>query len=348
MTILKLYFILVLIVGFFGCTIPEQQTNAKPFLVETKSLKADTVITSTIYYNEHILCLQEDHKIFVLDTLLQKDSLLTDKFLSIKADFLLPYNDTIFIGTDKDLYFLNKDFTLTTYNQKPFQYGLPYYNDETYYVYACSAGEWGGSVFFWNKKTNKTYSYPATDVQQVFKFRDTFIVSNFLSHLSGFSDYLFIKDPTTLYELKDEKQKTFCNWYMKVDSIKDTKLFDTITPPGVKYYSDTFTTRTLTTFPYKNEIYSIYSTDSATILAKFENLKLIPVDTLLPKRLTFHNAKTHIQANGIVTAYEATWAMSLEGNPWKSYQSTGLIFIQNGKITFLEFQTPHMWTNNSR
>ena len=41
--------------------------------------------------------------------------------------------------------------------------------------------------------------------------------------MSGFSDYLSIKDPTKLYELKDEKQKTFCNWYMEVDSIKDKK-----------------------------------------------------------------------------------------------------------------------------
>lgn len=348
MTIRKTFFVLVLAAGFFGCVTSEQQTIAKRFIVKTKSLRADTVITSAIYFGGHILCLQADQKIFVLDSLLEPDNNLTANFSKLKVDFLQPYNDTIFIGTDEDLFFLNKDFTLKSYRPSPFNYRLPYYNDDTYYVYACSAGEWGGAVFFWNKKTDKTYSYPATDVQQVFKFRDTFVVSNFLAHLSGISDYLFIKDPTELYELKEEKQKTFCNWYMEVDSIKDTKLFNTITPQGVKYYSDTFTTRTLTTFPYDNEIYSIYCTDSLTILAKFQNSKLLPVDTLLLHGLTFHDSRTHLTNEANVTAFEATWAVGGERNSWTPYQNTGLIFIKDNKITFLEFQTPHKWTNNSR
>ena len=206
----------------------------------------------------------------------------------------------------------------------------------------------GWCSFFWNKKANKTYSYPVTYVEQVFEFGDTHMLFQiFASDLNGISDYLFIRDTTKLDELKDEKQKTFGNWYMKVDSIKGTKLFDTTTPPGVKYYSDIFTTRTLTTFPYQNEIYSIYCTDSVTILSKFQNSKLILVDTLLRIKFYFQDAKTHLITNKIVTVYEETWAVGGEGDSWTPYQNTGLIFIQNNKITFLEFQTPHMWTKNN-
>jgi hypothetical protein len=345
MTTFKLYSILIFLIGFFACTTKAHQTSVKTFTIITKSLKADTVITSAVYFSAHIICLQADHKIFVVDTSLNEDKNLTAKFESVKADFLLPFNDTIFIGTDKGIHFLEKDFSLKLYNLQPFKYGLPYYNDDTYYVHACSAGEWGGAVFFWNRKTNKTYSYPATDVQQVFKFDNTYVVSNFLAHMSGISDYLFIKDPTQLYELKSEQQKTFCNWYMSVDSIKGTKLFDTITPQGVKYYSDTFTTRTLTTFPYKNELYSIYCTDSATILAKFKNSRLVPIDTLLKQELTFQEAKTHLTEENIVTAYEAVWAMG-DIHRMIDHQNSGLIYIHNKQITFLEFQTPHMWTEN--
>ena len=347
MKTLKLYSLAFLSISFFACKTEKQRDNTDLFTVETKSLTADTVVTSAVYFGGHIFCLQADHKIFALDTLLQKEESLTAKFSNLKADFLLSYNDTIFIGTKKVIYFLDRDVTLKRYDRQPFKYQLPAYTDDSYYVYACSAGEWGGAVFFWDKKSNKTYSYPATGVQQIFKFADTYVVSNFLAH-SGFSDYLFIKDPTKLYELKDEKQKIFCNWYTSVDSIKDTKLFDTATPPGVRYYQDTFITRTLTTFPYKNELYSIYCTDSATVLAKFQNSKLIPVDTLLRRKLTFHDAATHLTNNRVITAYEATWAVGGQGDTWTPYQNTGLILIRNNKITIIELQTAHMWSNNSR
>jgi hypothetical protein len=348
MTTLKLYSLVLLAISFFACRTQEQQRKTELFTVETKTLTADTVVTSAVYFNGHIFCLQADHKIFALDTLLRIDSSLTGKFSNIKPHFLQSFNDTILIGTKNKLYFLDQDFTLKGYNRQPFKYGLPYYNDDTYYVHACSVGEFGGAVFFWNKQTDKTYSYPAKAVQQVFKFGDTYVVSNFLAHMSGFSDYLFIKDPTKLYELIDEKQKNFCNWYVEVDSLKGKRFSDTATASGVKYYSDTFTTRTLTTFPYNKELYSIYCTDSATILAKFQNLKLISVDTLLHHRLYFHNANTHLADNTSVTAYEATWAVGREGNSWTPYQNTGLICIRNNRITFIEFQTPHMQTNNSR
>lgn len=307
------------------------------------------MITSAVYYAGHILCLQGDDKLFVLDTTLNLVDSLTAKFSKLKIQFLHSYSDTILLSTEKDIFYLDSGFVIKKYNNTPFKYQFPYFTDSTYYVYACSAGEWGGAVFFWNKKTNRTFSYPATDVQQVFKFNDEYVVSSFLAHLSGISDYLFIKDPTKMYELKDEKQKTFCNWYMEVDSIKDKKLFDTLTPPGVKYYSDSFTTKTVTTFPYKNELYSIYCTNSATILAKFKNQKLFPVDTLLHYRLTFSNAKTQLTPNGSVTAYQATWAQGGEGNTWTPFQNTGLIFRKFNSITFLEFQTPYMPTrSNSR
>lgn len=334
---LKFFVAFFAAVAFFACK-PQVKPTTKPFIVETRSLKGDTVITSAVLFEGKIVCLQQDHKIFVLDSLLTRNNELTAKFSKVKVDFLERYNNTILIGSDKEIYEIDKGFELKNYNRYLFRNRVPDYDDSTWYVYSCSVGEWGGSVFFWNKQTNKTYSYPATGVQQVFKFHDTYVVSNYLAHLSGFSDYLFIKDPTALYEIKTDSLKTFCNWYMDVDSIKQRKKF----PTGVTYYEDTFITRTLATFPHNYEIYSIYCTDSATILAKFKDQKLIPVDTLLHRGLTFHNTKTYLTNNRSVTSYEATWAAGWEGSPLLPYQNTGLVVINDNKITFLEFQTPHM------
>jgi len=341
--------IFLFLTAFIACNTQKQDIKAKDFSVSIKSLKGDTIISSAVYYAGHILCLQEDSKLFVLDTAFNFVVSLTAKFSKLKFQSLHSYNDTILLLTDKDFFYLDTGFELKQYKNKNFKYGIPAYNDSTYYVYGCSVGEFGGSVFFLNKQSNKTYSYPATAVQQVLKFKDNYIVSSFLAHMSGFSDYLSIKDPTKLYELKDEKQKTFCNWYMEVDSIRDRKRSDTITPPGVKYYADKFTTRTMVTFSYNDILYSIYCTDSATILAKHVNFKLIPVDTLLRKKIPFQDAASHLTNNIVLTAYRESWATSDTNDKIINYQNTGLIFIKDNRITFLEFKTPHMWMqSNSR
>lgn len=323
-----------------------QALKAGDFLISVRSIKGDTIINSAVYYAGHILCLQDDNKIFVLDTAFNFVDSLTKKFSSQKFELLHSYNDTILLSTGKDIFYLDTGFVLKKYDYQPFKYRVPYYTDSTYYVYACDAGEWGGSVFFWNRKTNKTYSYPATGVQQILKFKGKYVISSFLAHLSGFSDYLSVKDPAKLYELKDEKQKTFCNWW-SVDSIVNSKLFDTVTPPGVKYYADKSTTRTLIVFPYNDTLYSIYSTDSGTILAKHVDFKLVTVDTLLKRGILFNDASTYLADNIAVTSYKASLATIEANDKIINYQNTGLIFVHDKRITFIEFVTPHMWKENN-
>lgn len=336
--------IFILLTAFIACSNRQQDIKAKEFAVVVKSIKGDTIISSAVYYDGHIICLQADSKVFVLDTTFNRNDSLTAQFSKLKVQYLHTYNDTILLLTDKDIFYLDTSFLLKKYNNRPFKYGLPNYNDSAYDIYACSAGEWGGSVFFLDKQTNKTYSYPATAVQQVLKFKDNYIVSSFLPHLSGFSDYLSIKDPTKLYELKDERQKTFCNWW-SVDSLKKLNLVDTITPAGVKYYADKFTTRTLTVFAFEDTLYSIYCTDAATLLAKHVNHKLIPVDTLLNRKVSFYNASTHTINNISITAYNASWGTYDSHDKELQYQNTGLLFRVGNKITFLSFKTPHMYTD---
>jgi len=196
--------------------------------------------------------------------------------------------------------------------------------------------KWGGSVFFLNKKTNKVYSYPSTDVQQVLKFKDNYIVSN---SSRGFSGFLSISDPTKLFELKEEIQKTYCNWYVTVDSLKHKKWAGISLQRGVKSYVDTFGVKTLTTFPFNNELYSIYSTDSATILAKHKDFKLVTVDTLLKKSIIFYEASTHLANNFFITAYRASWYVGYGNDKQLNHKNSGLIFMQGNTIRFLEFNS---------
>jgi hypothetical protein len=60
----KFYSFFIFIVGFLACKTQGPQTQPKNFTIDVKSLQADTVITSAVYFGGHILCLQADHKIF--------------------------------------------------------------------------------------------------------------------------------------------------------------------------------------------------------------------------------------------------------------------------------------------
>ena len=103
----------------------------------------------------------------------------------------------------------------------------------------------------------------------------------------------------------------------------------------------------MATFSSNDTLYSIYSTDSATILAKHISFKLIPVDTLLKRGIHFQVTVTHLTNDIVVTAYRDSWSTIDASNKIINYQNTGLIFIKDNRITFLEFKTPHMWTESN-
>ncbi len=337
---LRILIILFFLTAIIACSSPQQDIRGNEFIISANSIKADTIINSAVYFAGYILCLQEDNKLFVLDTSFNFNDSLTSKFSKFKFNSLRSYNDTLLLFNNDTYFYLDSGFILKEYKPQNFKYGIPLYNDSTYDVYGCSLGEFGGSVFFREKLTNKYYSYPATAVQQVLKYKGNYIVSSFLAHMTGFSDYLSINDPTKLYELKDEKQKNYCNWWIEIDSIREKRRFETKTPPGVNYYADSISKRTLTIFPHSDTLYSIYSTDSVTILAKHENFKLTTIDTLLKKRIHFHEAKTNMTNNVAVTVYRESWSTSDSNNNFINHLNTGLIFIRDNRITFLEFKKP--------
>ncbi|HVU84220.1 MAG TPA: hypothetical protein VHC50_05235, partial [Puia sp.] len=222
----------------------------------------------------HIICLQADGKAFVLDTAFRRDNKLTDNFAAYRFDLLKPFRDTVFLATSRQVFVLGNDLSLHLLSKPPFDdsLGFPYFGDSRYRVYACSVGEFGAAVRFLDAKTGQLYAYPATNPQQVFFFHGEYVVSSYLAHMEGFSDYLFIKDPGKLYPTR---KQTACNWF--IDTAMHIKIppAGQANPAGVRYYEDSFISRTLACFPLGDSLYSIYSTDSATVLARFSGQHLV-------------------------------------------------------------------------
>ncbi|MBL7884081.1 MAG: hypothetical protein JNL69_08425, partial [Bacteroidia bacterium] len=250
-----------------------------------------------------------------------------------KIDFLFSYHDSVIVVTKNKTFFIDNSFNLQEVKRKERMYGDGPYEDSLYHVYACCAGEFGGSVFFLNKKSNKTYSYFATCATQILKFKDQYVVCNNLGHLSGSMSFLFVPDPTKLYELTDENQKNHCNWYVEVDSLKN--YWKKSPKGGVNFYSGAYSTMSLISFIVSDSLYSFLTNDSTTFIAVHKGDTTYERHRILSKPIRFHQTQIIKAGNKLISLYQLTG-----GSPIEAYftrgNNSGLIIIDKNKIDILD------------
>ncbi|WPO90656.1 hypothetical protein [Chryseobacterium sp. HR92] len=132
------------------------------------------------------------------------------------------------------------------------------YNDTTYEVWKTCSGEWGGTVYFKNKKTGKIYCAEATCPVSVNKINNNYYISNSLSHLFGSSDILEITDPETMEQVTK----------IPVSPSDIIMRKEYHSSKGTKKLIDTSGVIIMSSFVYKQKLYSIllnHRTKQATI-----------------------------------------------------------------------------------
>jgi hypothetical protein len=143
-----------------------------------------------------------------------------------------------------------------------------FYEDENYIVKDSCRGEFGGTVEFRNKKTEKVYVAKATCPSSLIKIDGKYYLTTSLAHLSGFSGIYEIADPTKLTELKED------------DSEKD-KFFKKKSDSGLKELYRNIGGTILVSFPYNDKLYFITSDRDGTYLTERKESKLVKIKKLL-------------------------------------------------------------------
>ncbi|OBW40600.1 hypothetical protein AB670_03064 [Chryseobacterium sp. MOF25P] len=155
-------------------------------------------------------------------------------------------------------------------NQKP--YGLVF-QDEKYEVWNNCSGEWGGTIYFKNKHNGKIRYAQSTCAVSVNKIGDKYYISNASTHLYEKSSILEIINPE-----KMELTLRLPPFHPEIE----TREYETKSNLGTKTIVDSVGVSILTSFVYKNNLYSIlknYKNDIITI-SKVENTKFKTVQTL--------------------------------------------------------------------
>jgi hypothetical protein len=328
-----IFFLLTILASCSGR--PEKNNAHVVFSKRDFPLPTDTTIRSIAYLNGYLILLQDDGKLIALDSAYRRMKNIEEKLASLKGAFLARYNDTLFVGNKNKAFYLKPDFSLVDYSTKRSMYGDVLLEDSAYLIYGCCAGEFGGSVFFLNKQTGKTYSYFATCPSQVLRYGKEYVVCNNLAHRSNHMSFLAVKDPTSLFEITDEKLKNHCNWYATIDSLKD---YTQVSKKGSVRFYDAYDAMSLVSFAYEDSLYSILSVPKATVVAIHRGDTTIAIDTLLARKIPFHQTQVIQAGKKIVCLYRLT-----EGSPvaayWTRGNNTGLIVVGENKIDFLERQT---------
>lgn len=287
--------ILALLIGM-ACN---KQSGNDVFKINSYSIAINGSVKSTIYYKGNFYCLTDSGKFVCLSEGFEINRPLTDSINQRQFDYFYLGNDTLIAGnysedtTAKNL-FLDNNLKWKRLTRNQYGGGV-IYEDDLYTVESCCVGEFGGAAFFKDKRTKRVFSCPATCATAVNKFNNSYYLTNSLNHLSGFSEFLKIDDPSKLYELTADSLKNHCNWWMSLipeedhsDRKKYTKSkarFET----GTQKIFDTIGVISLTSFIYNDKLYHVnYDMQKAFISTLQENT-LITLDTITNKSLWSYN-----------------------------------------------------------
>ena len=170
-------------------------------------------------------------------------------------------NDSLFV---KESQFEKKNFVLGEY-VADFKLTktreLKFYQDELYDIYATCNGEWGGTIYFKDKKTKRSYEASSTCPIVINKIDNGYYVTNYMGHMMGFSSVLKIIDPTKL-------EKSDLNFDKHEGSHYDK---------GVEVLLDTMNFYIPTSFVADKQLFHLYSDENGTYIGNIENKKMMPI-----------------------------------------------------------------------
>lgn len=285
---MRYFIILILTITVWSCGEKSKSAHVDKFVIKTYSIALDTNVQTTLYFNNHYYCLTAKRQFICLDNEFKVDSSITNSISQQPFDYSYISGDSLIaVVYVKDAiskeYYLNSELKWQPLSKtlKP----NPFFEDDKFTVSSCCAGEWGGAVYFTNKKSNRVYSCPATCATIINKIGEIYFLTNTLEHISGSTKILKIEDPTKLYELTADSLKNHCNWWTKFVTWEDyfagMKKFEI----GTQKIFDTIGVLTLTSFVFNNNLYHINSDRNKTFISKIQGDSLLILDSIFNKRL---------------------------------------------------------------
>lgn len=169
---------------------------------DTFDFKHEGELEQVAYFDNKYFCVinHSDKKLIILD----EEGTYTNEVLTPKAIENTSYydlvieNDSLFLklkeGDEENFVLVNNNTEFQPIEKRNFKI----FEDDEYNIYANCHGEWGGALYFQNKKTKEKYEAESTCAIIVNKIKNEYYVTNALRHMGVYSNVSKISDPEKL------------------------------------------------------------------------------------------------------------------------------------------------------
>lgn len=195
-------------------------------------------------------------------------------------------------------------------------YGL-LYKDEKYEVRKSCSGEWGGTIYFKDRKSGLIYYAIATCPVSVNKINGKYYISNSLNHLFGHSYILEISNPESM-ELAEKIPLNLPDVINRQYKAKSNQ--------GTKTLVDSSGVIIVASFVYNQKLYSVLSSNDGkqTTISELKDRKFQTV-LKLPEKLFYSEPIIAKKADNNLSLYFQ--------NP-----KSGILHIRDSKIELIYYQ----------
>jgi hypothetical protein len=198
------------------------------------------------------------------------------------------------------------------------------FEDDKYIVFGVCHGEWGGTVYFFNKISQQTYFTKATCANTVTKINGKYLVLSELGHMDGSTTLKEIENPDKL-TLTDKKKinKPFRGQALGyADSSKQAKtVFDFY---GIQFFGS---------FPFDDKDLYIVNWRQRTFLADITDSTISIVNPLFNDDLYTHQPVT--------TLYDKRALINLDFYGIAGEREVSFLIIEANKIVRVDWNEKH-------
>lgn len=305
-----------------------QNIISNTFIKNYCQFKLDTTIKVVVLYNNNFYCLKSNNQVFLFNP--EKNEINTfykDNSKNIGLENLYLVDDTL-VGESryKTFYFDIKDQKWLPHRRWHNDFrGYPIYEDNRYLVSSTCSGEWGGTIYFNDKKTKEVYEAQCTCAVNVIYQKHKYNVTASLSHMSGFTNIFNIENPLKL-KLHDNNIEP--RGYLKGQKLIYIGDNESKSKKGTDQLVDSIGTETLLSFEYKSKIYYIVGNNKGASLDSIQNRKLVTIENL-----TDLNIYCDYPLNRRCSGKEIY--------TFKNDQKTGFISVSDSLLTIYSFDWKH-------
>jgi hypothetical protein len=129
---------------------------------------------------------------------------LEDKLNQKKFSYHWIINDNLNAISDNILYIWKNDEWVESEIEFPLEKQPILYEDNEYIVFSNCRGEFGGNVYFFDKKTSEIYFIESTCTNSVLKKNGKYFILAHLGHMIGFSEEKIVENPRKLTKVNKE------------------------------------------------------------------------------------------------------------------------------------------------